>query len=268
MSLKKEEIDELIRKLRAKYTEYSQKHNKKWFDPSSFEERLSMAIKNKMNLEGFILAEISNFEKLKEKYEKKKKEKENSFSKEVEKIIEENNARIKKYPEIIFHHNCDMELSHFYGSLNEFISYYFPIFWILATDNQLKNTINILEEQLSSFALKKGDKHPRRIEDHILLLKRPGVRPIEIEKDKNDYLKEGGFLLHDIIDLCDSMIEMKNEEWNYPIQFRKLFIEEERRKKITDNFKAMTGYGAILKVKEQVSSIIEDFRLKAFKRNN
>ncbi|HOP63996.1 MAG TPA: hypothetical protein PK358_11860 [Spirochaetota bacterium] len=267
MSLKKAEIDELVRKLREKYRDYSEKHNRTWFDIEAFDQRLSHAIRSRMNMEGFILAEISNFEKLKERYDKRKKEKENSFSKEVNRIIEENAARIKKYPAILFHPRCDMEISHFYGALSYLTLDLFPVFWLLTADSSLKNMVNNIEEKLGCLAVKRGDREPSRIADHMLMLNRPGVKEIEVEKDRNDYLKEGAFLLHEVVDFCDSLIEMKNDEWNYPIQFRKLYIEEERRKRVFELYRGMTGYGAILKVKEYASSVIEDFRLNAFRKN-
>lgn len=267
MPLKKEEIDELVRKLRERYKEYSEKHNRTWFDIDSFDQRLSHAIRSRMNMEGFILAEISNFEKLKERYDKRKKDKENSFSKEVNRIIEENTARIKKYPAIMFHPKCDIEISHFYGALSYLTQELFPVFWLLANDGSVKNIVNDIEERLGSLAVPRGERQPRKIADHILMLNRAGVREIEIEKDRNDYLKEGAFLLHEVIDFCDSLMEIKNDEWNYPIQFRKLFIEEDRRKRVFDNFRDMTGYGAILKVKGYAAAVIEDFRLAAFRKN-
>jgi len=267
MALNKDEVNDLIAKLRGRYKEFAEKYNPKWFDVKAFDERFTMALKNKMNLEGFILAEISNFEKLKERYDKKKKQKEKSFSKEVDQIIEENLSRIKKYPAIVFHSKCGLEISHFYGALTFFSVELFPILRIVISDSRLKNTVNNLEDRLLFLAEPRGNIHPRRIADHILLLNRHGVRDIEIEKDINEYLKEGAFLLHDIIDFCDGIIDSGRDEWNYPLTFEKLFIEEERKKAIIDHFMDLTGYGAILKLKEHVSEIIKDFRLGFFKKN-
>ncbi|MCL1864332.1 MAG: phage scaffolding protein [Spirochaetes bacterium] len=268
MPLRNNEVNELIKKLREKYKEYSKNYHQKWFDLDAFDERLSLAIKSMMDMEGFILAEISNFEKLKTQYENKKKSKENLFSKEVDKIIEENLSRIKKYPQILFHPKSGMEISYIYGALSFLLTYIFPITRIVITDVALRKKIDSLEDRLIFLADKRGDDiYSKRISDHILLLNRQGVRAIEIEKDSSDYLKESGFLLHDIIYFCDSIIDLKNDEWNYPITFQKLFIEEERKKTVIDLFKDLTGYGAILKIKEYSSGIIEDFRLKAFKQN-
>ena len=267
MSLSNNEVNELVTKLREKYKEYSEKYHKKWFNLDAFDERLTFALKSRMDLEGFILAEISTFEKLKIQYDNKKKSKENLFSQEVDKIIEENLARIKKYPQILFHPKCGIEISYIYGALSYLLSYIFPITRIIITDNILKRNVVSLEDRLVFLAEVRGDIHSKRIGDHILLLNRKEVRPIDIEKDSSDYLKESGFILHEIIDFCDGIMDSGHEEWNYPITFQKLFIEEERKRGVIDLFKGMTGYGAILKIKEYASEIIEDFRLKAFRQN-
>ncbi|HNX22683.1 MAG TPA: hypothetical protein PKG60_01455 [Spirochaetota bacterium] len=267
MPLNRDEVNELIKKLRERYKEYSLKHSPKWFDLNAFDERLSAAIKSRMNMEGFILAEISNFEKLKERYETKKKMKENTFTKEVDKILEENISRIKKYPQILFHSRCGIEISHLYGALSFLSTDLFPILRVVISDSRLKNSVNSLEDRLLFLAEPRGGLHARRIADHVLLLNRSGIRDIEIEKDSNDYLKESAFLLHDIIDFCDGIIDSGRDEWNYPVTFQKLFIEEERKKRVVDIFQDLTGYGAVFKIKEYASEIIEDFRLTAFKKN-
>jgi len=267
MALNRDEVNELIKKIRERYKEYSDKHSPKWFDLNAFDERLSAAIKSRMNMEGFILAEISNFEKLKDRYEKRKKVKENSFSKEVDKILEENTARIKKYPQLFFHPRCGLEISYLYGALSFLSAEVFPILRVVISDSRLKNSVNALEDRLLFLAEPRGSLHPKRIADHILMLNRNGVRDIEIEKDSNDYLKESAFLLHDIIDFCEGIIDSGRDEWNYPVTFEKLFIEEERKRRIVSYFRDLTGYGAVFKVKEYASGIIDDFRLSAFKKS-
>lgn len=267
MPLNKDEVNELVNKLRDRYKEFAGKYSPKWFDLNAFDARLSSALRNRMNMEGFILAEISGFEKLKERYESKKKLKENSFSREVDKIIEENLARVKKYPGIKFHPGCGIEISHLYGALSFLSMELFPILRVVISDSRLKNSVNTMEDRLLFLAEQRGNLHPRRIADHVLLLNRGGVKDIEIEKDSNDYLKECGFFLHDLADFCDGIIDSGRDEWNYPVTFQKLFVEEERRKRIVDIFQDMTGYGAVLKIKEYASDVIEDFRLGAFRKN-
>ena len=267
MSLNKTEIDKLVKKIRDKYADYSRKYNSTWFNLDAFDERLSLAINKRMNLEGFILAEITNFEKLKEKYESRKKAKENNFTKEVDRIIEENLTRIKKYPPVIFHPSCGLEISHFYGAMLEFNDYYFPVLRILVQDSGHKNFLFKLEDRTEFLVASSGRGASRRIDDHILVLNRPGVKDIEIERDRNNYLKECAFLLHDIIDFCDGLIDSADEEWSSPLSFTKFFIEERKKRQIVDNFKGLTGYGAFLKVRDSASAIIDDFRLSAFRQS-
>ena len=264
MTLTKNEVEKLIDKLRRKYTDYSEKFNPTWFDRDAFEERLSMARRNRMDLQGFVLAEITNFEKIRERYEKKKNEK--SFTARVDKILEENMARIKKYPAVEFHPSAGFEISCFYGALSELAFAYFPVFRLIVTDASLKKIIFDFEERLEFLCLPAGNRPAKRIEDHILLLSRNGVTELEIEKDKNNYLKESAFLLHDIMDLCDGMIHSRDEQWELPLRLDSIYIEESRKKRVIGEFSGLTGYGAILKVREYTSAIISDFRLSAFRK--
>lgn len=268
MALDYNEIEQLINKLRNRYRENAQKYNPRWFDPSPFEERLSMAIKNKMNMEAFILAEISNFEKLYQRYDVKKKQKENSFSQEVDRIIEEHNARIKKYPNINFYPTAGFEICHFYGAAAEIAQHYFPVLWIIASDSAIKNMLTKIEEKLNYLALPRGKAPSKRIEAHILKLARQRISELEIERDKNDFLKEMAFILHDIVDFCEGLMERREEEWKLPLKLGKLYIEDNRKKSIISLFSGHTGYGAILKVRDYCLNVIDDFRLKSFKKRD
>jgi hypothetical protein len=264
MRLNRNEIEQLIEKLRSKYSDYASRYKGKWFDGKAFEERLAMAIENKMNLEGFVLAEIKNFEEISLRYEKKKQEK--SFSREVDRIIDEITARIKKYPRIQFHGRAGLEISHFYGGLSDFALNYMPVLRIVLDVHQDKNKLNGFEEVLGELSLPRGGKYPKRIEDHIMVLSRKKTVELDIERDKNNYLRESAFILHQIIDYCDELIQLKIPEWEMPLRFDKLFIERERRSRISEIFKNHTGYGAIIRISERAGEIIGDFRLSSFKK--
>lgn len=263
MAMSDDEIDRLIEKLRQKYTEYSAK-NPTWFNYDAFQDRLMVAVRNRMNREAFILAEISNFEKVREKYEKKKSEK--SFSEQVDRIIDEQTARIKKYPELRFHPRAGLEIAHLYGALSEFAEGYFAALFAVIEDKSLKDRLISFQQALGVLAVPRGSLPSRRIEDHAMMLRRPGVTELELERDKNEYLKESAFLLHDIIDFCDGLIEARNRDWENPLRMNKLFLDDRRKKTITDLFTGLTGYGAIMKVRDYAAAIIEDFRLTAFRR--
>lgn len=263
MAMTEGEISQLIDKLKKRYAEYSKK-NPTWFNVEAFNDRLLMAYKNRMNLEAFILAEIANFEKIREKYDKKKNEK--SFSEQVDRIIDEMTARVKKYPGIQFHPRAGLEITHFYGALAELEQHYFPVLFVIAEDKALKDRLIAFENELNDLAAPRGTLPAKRIEDHLMMLRLRHSRELEIERDKNEYLKESAFLLHDIIDFCDGLIEARNQEWENPLRMSRLFVEERRKKAITDIFSGLTGYGAIMKVRDYAAGIIDDFRLAAFRR--
>lgn len=264
MAMPEEEINQLIQKLKDRYAEYSKK-NPTWFNVDAFNDRLIMAYRNRMNLEAFILAEIANFEKVRGKYEKKKSEK--SFSEQVDKIIDEMTARIKKYPALKFHPKAGLEITYFYGALSEFERNYYAILFILIDDKAVKDRLISFENELNRLAAPRGTLPAKRIEDHMLKLGMKDARELEIERDKNEYLKESAFLLHEIIDFCDGLIEARNPEWENPLRLNKLFVEESRKKVISSLFAGMTGYGAVMKVRDYAAGLIDDFRLTAFRKH-
>jgi hypothetical protein len=263
MALSKEEFTKLLQKIRDLYDEYAKKYSPKWFDRNSFEERYRMSLSHRMDIEAFLLAEIANFEKIRERYEKKKKEKE-SFSFKIDKIIEENNARIVKYEMIDFHQRASLEIKHMYGAIAGLAQNYFPVLWLIFTDYQRRNSISKLEHSFQRCALPRGTKPPEAIEDHILLLNREGITDIEIEKGKNVYLKECAFLLFELIEFCDSFFTERQSDLDLPVTFEKAFFSPDIKRSIVDNFSECTGYGALLKIKQYAEEILTDFRLNAF----
>ena len=265
MPLSAEEQNSLVDKLRLRYDEYAKKFSPKWFDRTAFETRLDMAKRSRMDGEAFILAEIANFEKVKDLYDKKKKDRV-TFTQKVDTIIEENLARVKKYPAIDFHPRAGIEMKHLYGALSDLAQGYIPVLWLIFTDYHKKNLITELEHTLQTFALPRGNRPPSAIEDHILILNRAGVSDIEIEKARNSYLKESAFLLYDIITFCDSFLnEKKNADLENPVRFDKAFFAPDIKKRVIDLFSSSTGYGALVLIRTYCEEVLSDFRLTAFK---
>ncbi|MGL4370388.1 MAG: hypothetical protein ACRCUT_12075 [Spirochaetota bacterium] len=265
MSLSAEELNALCEKLRNRYDEYAKKYSPVWFNRQEFESRFTSAKRNRMDIEGFILAEISNFEKVRERYESKRKQKE-SFTKKVDAIIEENLSRIKKYPSMEFHPRAGIEIRYLYGALAELSQGYMPVLWLICTDYHKKNLITGMEHSLQQFALPRGSKPPAAIEDHILLLNRATVTELEIEKGRSTYMKESAFMLYDIITFCDSILSGRSTtELENPVRFDKAFFSPDVKKRVIDLFSDSTGYGAIVKIKDRCGEILSDFRLTAFR---
>ena len=271
MPLSQRELDKLIEKIRQNYSDYSHKFSSKWFSIEAFESRLRHAVINKMNMEQFLLAEVANLEKIKESYEATQKKTANNaikptFSDKVDEILEDINDLIKKYPGIKFHEKADIELMKFYGAINFFAANYFSVIWSLIKDRNLKDKLMILESRFFHNAMNSSDKESKRIEDHIMLLNRRDVQEIDIEKDKNDILKDTAFLLHEIINFCDQAIKIRDDSLDMPVNPDKLFTSDKQKKEVGETFTSLSGYGSLLKVKELAENIINDFRLGAFKK--
>ncbi len=181
--------------------------------------------------------------------------------------MEENIERIKKYPEIEFHPMAGIEVKHFYGALSEFAVYYYAVLWVLVQNYEFRDRIEMTGRKLDILAVPHGKVHPKRINDHIYLLQQ-GKSGLDIERDSGSYLRESAFILHDILDMCDDIIDLKEPHWENPLSFEKFYLEAGRKKRIVEIFSGMTGYGAILAVKGRAGEILEDFRLTAFKSNN
>ena len=254
------EIEILIAKLRNKYDEYASKYNPRWFNKDAFEERLQIALRNKIDLEAFIVAEIAHFETIRKRYEEKKSE--SSFSQKVDALIEELTAKIKKYPKIEFHPKAHFEIMHMYGACNQLLELYFPILWIILDDH---TKLYEFEQQLRYLCDYTVKYFSKRIEDHIALLRRQSVKYIEIEKDKNEYLKECAFLLHRIYQWLSDILPQYNNA--HRISFARLYISEEKRKKIIAQFQDDTPSSAIRKIQAYIAGILNDFRLQAFRKD-
>ncbi len=257
--LQDNEIEILITRLRNKYNEYAHKYSPRWFNKEAFEERLQSALRSKINLEAFIVAEIAHFETIRKRYDDKKNK--SSFSKKVDALIEELTAKIKKYPKIEFHPKAHFEIMHMYGACHELLEFYFPVLWIILDDH---SKLYEFEQQLQYLSSYNPERFSKRIEDHITILSRSSVKYIEIEKDKNEYLKECAFILHPIFQwLSDILPHFSNASG---ISFSKLYVSQEKRKKIISQFQDDTAPSAIRKIQAYIAGIIEDFRLQAFRK--
>ena len=262
--MEKQEIDKLVSKIRVKYREYAKKYGKSWFNADTFEERYHLAIRNRMDLKAFLLGEITFLEKLREKYESETNVK--PFLNVVSNFIEENTARIQKYPKKVFHPDAGYELCYFYGAMSEFTAVYYPVMRLITLEDEFRTRSIRLEDELIFLAASRGKKESKRIQDHMLLLSRAGVRDLDIEKDMADYLKNCAFLLHDVIRFCDQLVALHKRSLENQLRFGKLFIEDSAKKAIVDVYNGRTGYSGLLILSGRANDIIDDFRLKVFKR--
>lgn len=263
MKLSKQESEVLLDKIRQKYDEYAAKYNAKWFDRTLFEDRFSYALQNRMDISAFLLAEVTNFEKLKESYDKKKSRE--SFSDKIDKIIDEQLEQIRKYPRKNFHERSGIEISHMYGALYRLAEDLFPILWIVTEAADVRQKLQNMEARLYEFSNPSLQRLSPRTEDHALLLSRSQVSEMQIEKSKNNYLKEAAFFLHDLIVFLDYLVKLAEPAMEVPLNFSRSYQSAETKRKLSREFSNLTGFGAVFKVKHFAEDIVTDFRLSAFR---
>ncbi|MDA3900741.1 MAG: hypothetical protein PF637_09520 [Spirochaetes bacterium] len=266
MKLSEQETAQLLERLRNRYDEYSKKYNPAWFNRNTFEDRVTFAYENRMDMSAFILAEVANFEKMKEKYEKQKER--SSFANKVDKIIEEQMERISKYPRMEFHPRAGIEISHMYGALYHLADRLYPVLWLIVDDTSSREKLQQLESELFHFAQPTLSRLPRFTEDYALLLARPNLSELEVEKGKNNYLKEAAFLLFHIAAFCDYLIKNPGSLFEHPVSFSRGYESAEKKKKLSEEFSSLTGFGAVFKIKHYCEDLVADFRLTAFRPVN
>lgn len=266
MALTGKEIDSLILKIRNQYRENAQEYSEKWFSLSAFEERLDLALKSKMDMESFLLAEVSNLEKIKERFQEKQKK--SQFQSKLDTIAEERHQKIENYPEGEIHPRASEELSRFYGAMGHCFRLYLPALNLVLRGFEEEEQLFRLERELAMIAKPQGKNPPPRIEDHQALLNTPGIPDIEIEKNRNRILMDGAFVLHDLVSMTDRLIAYRHQLWDEPVLLEHSHAEKEDLQEMKELFEGKTGYGIFLDAREFCQDVLDNFRLGAFKRSS
>ncbi|MCX8059246.1 MAG: hypothetical protein N3A58_07515 [Spirochaetes bacterium] len=148
---KEKEIKLKYEQIKERYKEFEKLFGKECFNYEAFENRYINALTNKIDLEIFFKAEE---EALEQKYlmclekQKKEKNKENSFTKKAENILEEYDQRLKKYPYNNFYDGAHYDLKYLYGALILFYNHLFPY---LETIFNIKNTSKEVYKEFEKF---------------------------------------------------------------------------------------------------------------------
>lgn len=189
-SKKNKEIENRITRLREKYKEFGNKFGNNIFNYNAFENRLENTLKNRINLEIFVKAEeeaLSQLynETISPKKKEKLSEKEDSYTKKVDKILKEYEERIKKYPKIDFYDYEDEEIKYLYGAIVFFYEKIFPYLETIFNGRELGMNImkdfSVFYNYLNYYGRETTRGHSKRIEDFILKLKYSSKNEIEVD---------------------------------------------------------------------------------------
>ncbi len=223
--LKPEEIDKLVKKIKAEYRDYIIRYQKPLTVQSGFEHRYLQARRSGMDMETFLGAEIQVIIELK----RRETEKQNRNSMEkiygrpkspreraasfADRIMEEHLERIKHYPSLEVHAEAAYEIKKLFGALARFAELYWNDLYYLLQDSAATGYGRFNRDYLSKardMFTGNAREVPPLLRRYIALLESRDKDWGQIEKEQKRCTIEASFFLHTILSQLDRM--EKNED--------------------------------------------------------
>ena len=205
-------------RLKERYKEFEKIFGKNKFNYEAFEERYKKALLNKIDLEIFFNAEE---EALEEKYkieiegEKDKNKKENTFTKKVDKILEEYDERLKKYPYNNFYEDASYDLKYLYGALKLFYNHLFPyietIFSIKNTNKEIYKEFEKFYNYFNNYCYSKEGFLPNKFQDLISQIKYGSID--SVEKMRINIFIETGKTFNELLTFINNKRSLINKDF-------------------------------------------------------
>ena len=242
------EITSSVAKIRRRYDEYITKYFKSKSLRAAFEARYMKALRAKVDVSSFLLAEISAIQELIGREEQRislgpvrPAEKEQSFA---DKVLDENRARIARYRDVPFHPDAGEEVRRLSGALFELSGERWQDLGLALQDTMYtmsSSEMLSLDSQLRHLASLDGQETPHSLDRLVVQLRKfPRSYP-SIDREEKDYILAVAFFLHDLFVVLE---RVKSVYTDMPADRRKI-VEDSRA---------------------HVWDIITDFRLKDLKR--
>jgi hypothetical protein len=244
------EISRAVEKIRRRYDEYIYKYFKPRSIKNAFEDRYIEAIKASTDISNFLMAEISAVEELIRREEERvgsghaEEPAQESVTERVERIVEENLARMRKYPEVPFHPVASEELRRLLGAMCKLEEKHWEVLTTcLRNTAYYRSSLTMLnlEGKLRHLAARGSDGVPSGLSRYMYHANRFPRNYLAIDREEKEYILESAFLLHDLGEILERV------DANYPQ------LDEGSR-------------GGLREIQTFIQGIIQDFRLKEFKR--
>ena len=244
------EISRAVEKIRRRYDEYIYKYFKPRSIKNAFEDRYIEAIKASTDISNFLMAEISAVEELIRREEERvgsgqaEEPAPESVTERVERIVEENLARMRKYPEVPFHPVASEELRRLLGAMCRLEEKHWEVLTTcLRNTAYYRSSLTMLnlEGKLRHLAARGSDGVPSGLSRYMYHANRFPRNYLAIDREEKEYILESAFLLHDLGEILERV------DANYPQ------LEEGSR-------------SGLREIQAFIQGIIRDFRLKEFKR--
>ncbi len=248
--LSPQEISAAIEKIRQRYDQYSYKFFKPKTLRDGFEDRYLEALKSGTDISLFLMAEISAVEELMRREEERiasdqpaEPERE-GIAEKVDRIVAEQQERIRKYPEAPFHPAASEELRRLVGALGELEETYWPQLGRLLQHTSYSRsslTMMQLESRLRDLADRVGGEAPAALARYLYHVNRFPRNYLAIDREEKEYILESAFFLHELNEILERASE--GDPQSQPA--------------------ARQG---LQEVMQYVQGIIQDFRLREFRR--
>jgi hypothetical protein len=243
------EITNVVEKIRRKYDEYVSKFFRPRSLRESFEGRYIRALRAKLDISSFLIAEIGAIEELIKREEDRillgpvKVEGERAPD-IADKILEENRKRIEKYEDVPFHKDASEEVRRLLGALDGLAQESWPeLAGALRNTGYSMNSLDMLnlDSQLRYLSSPDRDEVPQFLIRLVAQLRKFPRNYSAIEREEKEYILEAAFFLNDLFSIIERVKRVYTD----------LSAEEKR---------------ALDSVLLYVWGVISDFRLKDFKR--
>jgi len=247
--LSNSEIDKLIEKIRKKYVDAAKVHGENRFNVKALNERYFNALRNRIDMQTFLYAEVLAFDDIINEIEKERKDLEDraKIRKQLEEISEEHIKLIAGYPDCDFHEKASFEVSKLFGALKLYYNELFidvkriiGDFKDLGINNRFKPFIKIFEEYC---AAKIKGLSPK-MEDYTLIINKFGSHGKDYEKEEQKYLQSIAVFLNDYLVFLKLIVKESN---NYQ------FVPDDEISFLQANV-------------DFINKMIVDFRFSSFKK--
>ncbi len=251
------EIGKILSKLRTDYSTYS-KENPAIFKSLSFEERYTQILKAKGSVENFLKDEIEFFEKLKNKHNEIKAKKEAQKGDTLNRILDDIEERLQKYPRNEFHPLAKKEMKYFYGALMDFVNGEIPGLNAIFRGTPEMSLFREMISNIERFGFSRKGLPSVGINEHIKSLLDANGSGAKMDRDTQNILKEVSMNLKNLVMTLSDCIEKKRISPTYILQ-----INEKEYPEAYIKFGGKTALTVVESVIVKAREIVEDFRMDA-----
>lgn len=244
------EISASVEKIRKTYDDYIIKYFKPRSLRQAFETRYLQALRDKVDISSFLLAEISAVRELIEREEQRVQlgpvrpapEKGPSYA---DRVLEENRARIAKYPDLPLDPDIREEVRRLAGALSDLAGSMWQDLAVALKDTMYdmsSSEMITLDSKLRSLSSADRQEMPAFLSRLEIQLRKFPRNFAAVEREEKDYILESAFFLHDLFTVLERVKRVYTE------------MPEDRR-------------GIVEASLTRTWEVISDFRLKDLKRS-